>query len=265
MERKNIKGGVVITYMNIKQNIGPIGSFTKFDELSQILQKVKTSKFQPLSDLFFSSDSYKFTKLIHQDFPKIKNELSSGHEYDITTNIFNKLPNIFLSSIPKDNKEYVKILGRYNNKREFRYIRKDYILNHPNLEKYKVILPKSSGTGSIGENSSTSVIGETIIGERFVGHTQTFISIGSFDSNNEAENLNKYIKTKFCRTILGTLKVTQHNAKGTWKNIPLQNFNNKSDIDWSKSILEIDKQLYKKYGLEQKEVDFIEKHVKAMS
>ena len=260
----DIKGGVVITYMDTKQNIGPIGSFTKFDELSQILKKVKTSVFQPLSDLFFSSDSYKFTKLIHRDFPKIKNELSNGHEYDITTNIFNKLPNIFLSSKPKDNKEYVKILGRYNNKREFRYILKDYILNHPNLEKYKVILPKSSGTGSIGENLSTSVIGETVIGERFVGHTQTFISIGSFDSRNEAENLNKYVKTKFCRTILGTLKVTQHNAKGTWKNIPLQNFNNKSDIDWSKSISEIDKQLYKKYDLDKKEIEFIEIHVKEM-
>ena len=101
-------------------------------------------------------------------------------------------------------------------------------------------------------------------GERFVGHTQTFISIGSFDSRNEAENLNKYVKTKFCRTILGTLKVTQHNAKGTWKNIPLQNFNNKSDIDWSKSISEIDKQLYKKYDLDKKEIEFIEIHVKEM-
>ena len=260
----DIKGGVVITYMDAKQKIGPIGSFTKFDELIQILQKVKIDTFQPLSDLFFSSDSYKFTKLIHLDFPKIKNELSKGHEYDITTNIFDKLPYIFLIAKPKDNKEYIKILGRYNNKREFRYIRKDYISDHPNLEKYKVILPKSSGTGSIGENLSTSVIGETIIGERFIGHTQTFISFGSFDSENEAVNLNKYIKTKFCRIILGTLKVTQHNAKGTWINIPLQDFTKKSDIDWSKSISEIDKQLYSKYGLDKKEIDFIESHVKDM-
>lgn len=37
-----------------------------------------------------------------------------------------------------------------------------------------------------------------------------------------------------------------------------------SDIDWSKSIPEIDKQLYKKYGLSAEEIDFIEKMVKPM-
>jgi hypothetical protein len=35
-------------------------------------------------------------------------------------------------------------------------------------------------------------------------------------------------------------------------------------IDWTKSIAEIDQQLYKKYGLSQKEIDFIETHVKPM-
>lgn len=64
--------------------------------------------------------------------------------------------------------------------------------------------------------------------------------------------------------MLGTLKVTQHNPKNTWKNVPLQDFTNKSDIDWSKSISEIDQQLYKKYGLDKKEIDFIETHVKEM-
>lgn len=41
-------------------------------------------------------------------------------------------------------------------------------------------------------------------------------------------------------------------------------FTNKSDIDWSKPVNEIDKQLYKKYKLTQDEVDFIEKTVKPM-
>ena len=65
--------------------------------------------------------------------------------------------------------------------------------------------------------------------------------------------------------MLGTLKVTQDNPKSTWKNVPLQDFTKKSDIDWSKSITEIDKQLYKKYELDKKEIDFIETHVKTMS
>jgi len=45
----------------------------------------------------------------------------------------------------------------------------------------------------------------------------------------------------------------------------LQDFTNKSDIDWSKSISEIDKQLYNKYKLDKEERDFIETNVKDMT
>lgn len=44
----------------------------------------------------------------------------------------------------------------------------------------------------------------------------------------------------------------------------MQDFTAESDIDWTKSIPEIDQQLYKKYGLDQSEIDFIESKVKAM-
>ena len=64
--------------------------------------------------------------------------------------------------------------------------------------------------------------------------------------------------------MLGLLKVTQNNAKPVWKYVPLQDFTSKSDIDWSKSIHEIDLQLYKKYGLSKEERDFVESHVKEM-
>ena len=74
----------------------------------------------------------------------------------------------------------------------------------------------------------------------------------------------KYIKTKFTRAMLGTLKVTQDNPRETWQNVPLQDFTSQSDINWSKSIPEIDAQLYKKYGLSAEEVEFIEKNVKEM-
>ena len=65
--------------------------------------------------------------------------------------------------------------------------------------------------------------------------------------------------------MLGVLKVTQNNSKPTWKYVPLQDFTCDSDIDWSKSISEIDQQLYAKYGLDEDEIEFIETHVKEMS
>lgn len=75
----------------------------------------------------------------------------------------------------------------------------------------------------------------------------------------------KYVKTKFARTMLGILKRTQDNPPEKWKYVPLQNFTSNSDIDWSKSVAEIDRQLYKKYLLDEKEIDFIESYVKEMN
>ena len=64
--------------------------------------------------------------------------------------------------------------------------------------------------------------------------------------------------------MLGTLKVTQDNAQSTWGNVPLQDFTSSSDIDWSKSIEEIDEQLFDKYGLTDAERAFIRKMIKPM-
>ena len=64
--------------------------------------------------------------------------------------------------------------------------------------------------------------------------------------------------------MLGILKITQHNSAEKWQYVPLQNFTPTSDIDRSKSIAEIDQQLYKKYDLTPDEIRFIETHVKEM-
>ena len=46
--------------------------------------------------------------------------------------------------------------------------------------------------------------------------------------------------------------------------IILQGFASNSDIDWSKSVAEIDQQLYAKYGLTEDEINFIESMIKPM-
>jgi hypothetical protein len=122
-----------------------------------------------------------------------------------------------------------------------------------------VAIPKANGNGEYGE----VLAGTTILAER-VGHTQSFVSMGSFDSRQEAANLEKYIKTKFVRALLGVLKVTQDITSRVWEFVPLQDFSPESDIDWSQSISDIDYQLYKKYKLSELEIKFIEAHVKEM-
>ena len=138
-------------------------------------------------------------------------------------------------------------------------------MNNPdNFGKYKIIVPKANGSGAIGEVLSTPLIGEPLIGEPLIGYTETFIGIGAFDNKDECISCMKYIKSKFARTMLGILKITQDNTKETWRKVPLQDFTVDSDIDWSQSIEDIDRQLYRKYGLSQEEIEFIESKVRAM-
>lgn len=49
--------------------------------------------------------------------------------FDLKSNVFEKLPNIFLEEKPEDGNEYIQVLGRKNNSRVFKYIRKDYVNN----------------------------------------------------------------------------------------------------------------------------------------
>lgn len=90
-------------------------------------------------------------------------------------------------------------------------------------------------------------------------------SRGLIDIKDEADAALKYVKSRFARTLLGILKVTQDNSKETWRFVSLQDFSAQSNIDWSKSVAEIDQQLYKKYDLSPDEIDFIEKMIKSMA
>ena len=90
-----------------------------------------------------------------------------------------------------------------------------------------------------------------------------FIEVAA-NTEKEAINCLNYLKTKFVRMLIGTLKVTQNGKKDVYLNVPIQDFTENSDIDWSKSIKEIDQQLYKKYSLDEKEIAFIEEKVKEM-
>lgn len=174
----------------------------------------------------------------------------------LRTNAFENLHELFYEEKPLvSDKEFIKLIGLMGTKRVYRWVDSRYIIAPDNLDFYKVILPESNGSGALGEVLSTPLI----------GHTQTFISIGRFSDELTVNHCLKYVKSKFARGLLGVLKITQHNPPEKWAFVPLQDFTPASDIDWSKSIHEIDLQLYRKYGLDEKEIEFIESHVKEMA
>ena len=257
----DIKGGVAVTYWDKTQSFGKIGVFVSYPELRSILEKVLKRNEKALSIIMNPQNKYNFENL-YRDYPHYKNIIGSdGMDKRLRPNAFDKL-DIF--SVTQKEKNDLGIHGLIKNKRVIRYIPQQYIEKSIDLDKFKVLVPKANGSGAIGEVLSTPLIGEPLIGEPLIGYTGSFIGIGAFNTKDEAENAMKYIKTRFARTLLGTLKVTQDNPIDTWANVPLQDFTSASDIDWTQSIPDIDKQLYKKYNLSPEEIAFIESKIKAM-
>lgn len=258
---KDIKGGIAIHYHDVTKEYNPIEVFSPYNEMLSIKDKVLLYPgFVSLNTIMYGDSAWKISKTFAEVLPDENEKLKPSARRFFASNVFDVLSDaVFFKEDPVDKENYIRLYGRSNNSRVYRWIKKEYVNAPDNLDYYKVFVPKSNGSGAIGEVLSTPVVGEPV-----VGHTQSFISIGKFKTRQEAEACLKYIKTKFARTCLGLLKITQHNPLRTWDCVGLQDFTSSSDIDWSQSIADIDKQLYKKYGLTEQEIDFIEQHVKEM-
>ena len=255
----DIKGGVAITYHDDFKTFESIGTFTAFPELNGIVKKARAvNEDKSIASMIYTQVRFDLDAL-YADYPEYENILGSkGKDRRFRNNIFEK---VALFTDEKKCEDDLRILGILKNKRTWKYIPRKYVdMSHENLKLWKVLVPRANGSGALGEVLSTPLIGTPLI-----GYTQSFIGIGSFHTEFEANALLQYVKSKFARVLLGVLKVTQDNDSGVWKLIPLQDFTSASDIDWSKSVHEIDLQLYRKYGLDEKEINFIETHVKEMA
>ena len=130
------------------------------------------------------------------------------------------------------------------------------------IDCWKVLTARENniGTELNDDNFNTIIAGPGTI------CTETYIVLGADLglTEQQAHNLSNYMKTKFARLLHATAKSSQDAARTTYKFIPLQDFTSQSDIDWSQPIAEIDAQLYRKYGLSDDEIEFIESKVKEM-
>lgn len=254
----DIKGGVAITSWDNTKTFEPIKIFYPHNELENIVEKVKNITSDFFNTIIFSNTSYKYDKLFYEENPDFENRVSGGSRRYLSSSCFKKFPEAFLDN--KIDENSIEIVGRKNYKRTTKYFNKNYLNPPENFYNYKLVLPSSNGSGIFGETLS-----DPFIGKPMEGYTETFVTFGNFSEFQEANNSLKYIKTKFARAMLNSKKVTQGNKNSkVWENVPLQDFTENSDIDWTKSIAEIDQQLYKKYGLNPEEIDFIEEKVQEM-
>lgn len=136
--------------------------------------------------------------------------------------------------------------------------------NHPLLNKYKILMSKVTAehAGEPDKNGQFKIVSRTeIIGPKEVC-TDSYLIIGASDSREIVENEYKYISTRFARFLLMLAVSSINLSSDKFQFIPIQNFTKDSDIDWNKTVEEIDKQLYKKYHLSDTEIAFIESMIK---
>lgn len=254
----DIKGGVAVTMWDKQNVIGPIGTFVLHAELRTIQEKVESLGEESFSKIVYSRDLYQLTELFYKENPELEGRQSKGHRFDLGTTAFSLFPEVFSDEKPAGD-GYALVVGRENDTRIAKWIKKEYLKLPDNFESYKIAFPVANGSGKFGESLS-----DPFVCGPYCAQNTTFLSAGNFYTLFEAQSCLKYVKTKFARCMLGIFKVTQHTTREAWRAVPLQNFTQQSDINWDLAIPELDAALYQKYNLTRDEIEFIESNVSAM-
>jgi len=152
----------------------------------------------------------------------------------------------------------------YGKGKKVGYINRDEITKNTEwIDKFKVYTPRANNIGTELNDDNLN----TFVGSPKTICTESYIAVGvdlELDKIS-ATNLCKYFKTKFARFQHSLGKASQDATSKTFRFVPTQNFIAKSDINWSKSTEEIDRQLYAKYRLTKEEIEFIESMIKPMA
>lgn len=134
------------------------------------------------------------------------------------------------------------------------------------LYKYKVAIGTiNPDRGGVNNSDSWNVINRPRILPPQNVVVKHFMILYASDNQMQCIKFLNYTMTKFFRfLVLQGLSGIQVQDASTWRFVPMQKFDQSSDIDWDKPVSEIDHQLYKKYNLSEDEIDYIEKTIKPM-
>jgi hypothetical protein len=194
----------------------------------------------------------------HTDFKTLESHISSRKPFDLEGNITKDV-----SKFRTSKKGLKNPVICYGKGKKIGFLERDEITKNASwIDNYKVFAPYANNIGTeLNDDNLNAFVGEpeTIC-------TETYIVMGAelvLDAIS-ANNLVKYFYTKFARFMHSLPKVSQHGTSKTYRFVPLQDFTNKSDIDWNKSTDKIDRQFYEKYKLSNEEIEFIESMIKPM-
>lgn len=237
-----IAGGVCY-YLSDKQYTGKCNFYNHYDDL-KCIDSIDLGSIKTL--------------IRHKEMRDIVCKVESHKEITLDTQVSNTAPfgfkRAYRGSTCRTDREDIRLISSdYNTFVSINDISK----NRELVNKYNVYVGYNQ-TFNNGELSSVGILKPNEV------CTLTYILVGNFECLADAENCEKYIKTRFVRALIREVTSTLGVTAKNYRLVPVQNFTSSSDIDWSQSITDIDRQLYKKYGLTDAEIQYIEKTIKAM-
>ena len=191
-------------------------------------------------------------KKVMADNPRTVSEIISGDTpFGIPTNPKESKKNPIAVYATSSDEHNTKLFHIENTKRKTEYVSRIAIKKNADaIDAEKVFIPKGYGAG---EAFPHQILGIPEYGGSNSVCSQSYL-YAAFDSKNEAENFISYLKTKFFRALVLAVKISQDAMSKTYRFVPMQDFTK----PWT------DAELYKKYGLTDEEIAFIESMIKPM-
>lgn len=145
------------------------------------------------------------------------------------------------------------ILLRWQNE-EGPYCRDEITVGRELIDKWKVITSYVGydHAGNPGKDGKRRVFSKIDILPPGTICTETYLVVGSFDTEQEAKKLVAYMKTLFFRFLVAQCMYSHHITKEAYRLVPIQDFSQ----SWT------DEKLYAKYGITDEEIKFIESMVR---
>lgn len=84
--------------------------------------------------------------------------------------------------------------------------------------------------------------------------TETYLVVGAYKKKTQAENLVRYMKTRFFRFLVAQFMYSHHITKDSYSFVPILDM----DAEWT------DERLYKRYACAKDEIAFIESKIRPM-
>lgn len=177
-------------------------------------------------------------KVRAKDEPTLDARVSSQKPFGLRT-FFHGEPD------PQGLEQPVKLFGS----QKVSWVDRSAIQTNPEwIDRWKVLMTRVQGTSAAVE---TKFLSKPIIAEPGTACTESYVVAGHFDTEAEATHHARYLRTRFLRFLVSLRKHTQDAARGVYAFVP----DLPLDQEWT------DAKLYKRYGLNEEEIAFIESQV----